>query len=207
MKHIQLALLASVVATPLLAQDTREMDAHVHGVSTLELAVEGSVVEMHLRAPGMDIVGFEYAARTDADKDAVAAAIRVMLLPENVVTLPDAAACRLTEALARLHSCDRDHEVSEDHDHGEEATHAEGQDHTHGVHAEDAHHGHGEGAAHSEFHASYTFDCAHPEELTTVGFPFFDNFENAQEIAAQFVTHAGAGAADIGRDAPELTLD
>ncbi len=178
------------------------MDVHVHGVSTLELAVEGSVIEMNLHAPGMDIVGFEYEAGTDADKDAVAAAIRVMLLPENIVTLPEAAECRLTEVLAHLHSGDHEHEDEEHHDH------AEGEDHAHeDEHAEGEDHDHGQSAEHSEFHASYSFACTHPEEITTIGFPFFDHFKSAQQIEAQYVTDAGAGSAEIGRDAPELTLN
>mgnify|MGYP000300674814 CR=1 FL=1 len=170
MKPLQLTLLASIAATPLFAQETREMDAHVHGVSTLELAIEDGMLELSLLSPGMDIVGFEYEASSDADKDAVEAAIRALLVAENVVTLPDAADCRLTEVLAHLHSDDHAHEDADDHMH-------EGENH-----AEGAEHDHEEGARHSEFHASYSFACAHPEELTTIGFPFFDTFENAQEI-------------------------
>lgn len=210
MKIIQLALLVSVAATPLLAQETRGMDAHVHGVSKLELAVEGSTIEMNLLSPGMDIVGFEYEPSSDADKDAVEAAIRAMLVPENIVALPEAAECRLTEVLAHLHTGDHDHEEGEDHDYAGEAghdNHAEGEEHEHEEHAEGERHDHEEGAEHSEFHASYSFACEHPEELTTIGFPFFDRFENAQEIEAQFVTDAGAGSIEIGRDAPELTLN
>lgn len=199
-----------VAAAPLAAHEdhahddhaqeaSRELDAHVHGVSTLEIAAEGSIVEMNLLSPGMDIVGFEYEASTDADKDAVEAAIRTMLLPENLVTLPEAAECRLTEVLAHLHSGDHDHDEGDAHGHGEEAAredHAAGEDHADG-----------DGGEHSEFHARYIFDCAHPDELTTVGFPFFERFENAEEIEAQFVTQSGAGSAEIGRDAPELKLN
>jgi len=205
MKTIHLALLATVASTPLLAQETREMDAHVHGVSTLEIAVEGGVLEMNLFSPGMDIVGFEYEASTDADKDAVEAAIRTMLLPENVLTLPEAAECRLAEVLAHLHGDDHAHEEGED-DHGHDE-HAEGDDHAHEEHAEGEEHDHEEGAVHSEFHARYIFACEHPKDLTTITFPFFDRFKNAQEIEAQYVAEAGAGSAEITRDAPELTLN
>ncbi len=201
MKSITLVLLASVAAAPLLAQENREMGAHVHGVSLLELAIEGNSVQMNLTSPGMDIVGFEYAPSTDADKDAVEAAIRTMLMPENIVTLPDAAECRLTEVLAHLHVGGDDHKDGEKHDH------AKGEDHAHEDHAKDEDHAHEEGAAHSELHARYIFACEHPEKVTTVGFPFFERFQNAQEIEAQFVTDAGAGTAEISRDAATLTLN
>lgn len=203
MQTIHLALLASVAATPLLAQETREMDAHVHGVSTLELAVDNGVVEMNLHSPGIDIVGFEYEVSTDADKDTVEAAIRTLLVPENIVALPEAAECRLTEVLAHLHGGDHDHEEGEDHDH---ADHAEGEEHEHDDHAKGEEHEH-KGAEHSEFHARYVFACEHPEKLTIIAFPFFERFENAQEIEARYVTEAGAGAAEVGRDAAELTLN
>ena len=209
MKRFSTTALASLVvaASPLMAQDDdhREMDAHVHGVSTLELAVEDSTLEINLLSPGADIVGFEYVAEREADKDAIEAAIRTMLMPENIVTLPEAAGCRLTEVVAHLHAGEHDHddmdEHEDDHDHEHDKDdHAEDADHEHD-------HDHDEGAGHSEFHVSYVFDCAAPEALTTIGFPFFEAFDNAQEIEAQYVTDAGAGSAEIGRDDAELTLE
>ncbi|WP_375173937.1 DUF2796 domain-containing protein [Pseudooceanicola sp.] len=208
MKPIHLALAASTLATPVFAQDTREMDAHVHGVSTAEIAVEHGKVEINIHAPGMDIVGFEYEATSAEDKDAVEAAIRTMLMPENVVALPEAAGCRLTEVLAHLHGGDRDHDDSDahmdgDHDHED---HAEGDDHDHEDHAADDH-DHSDEARHSEFHVSYAFACEDEDALTTISFPFFTQFANAQEIEAQYVTETGAGQAEITRDEPELTLE
>lgn len=198
MKTMSLALLASVAAAPLLAQETREIGAHVHGVSTLELAVEDGILDINLTSPGMDIVGFEYAASTDADKDAVEAAIRQMLTPENIVALPEAAGCRVTEVLVHLHGGEGHHEHAheEDHDHEghDHEEHEEGKDHE----AE---------SEHSAFHARYVFDCDHTDALTMIGFPFFAQFENAQEIEAEFVTDAGAGAAEVDRDTPELSLN
>lgn len=184
MKTMSLALLASVAAAPLLAQENREMAAHVHGVSTLELAVEDGILDISLTSPGMDIVGFEYAASTDADKDAVEAAIRQMLTPENIVTLPEAAGCRVTEVLVHLHGREghHDHAHEEEHDHEAESEH-------------------------SAFHARYVFACDHTDALTMIGFPFFAQFENAQKIEAEFVTDAGAGAAEVDRDTPELSLN
>ena len=203
MKPIHLALAASTLAAPVFAQDTREMDAHVHGVSTAEIAVEHGKVEINIHAPGMDIVGFEYEATSAEDKDAVEAAIRTMLMPENMVALPEAVGCRLTEVLAHLHGGDHDHDdadahMEEDHDHDD--------DHEHEDHAEGDDHDADE-AQHSEFHVSYAFACDDEDELTTISFPFFDQFGNAQEIEAQYVTDAGAGSAEITRDAPELTLE
>ncbi|MGR3272808.1 DUF2796 domain-containing protein [Thalassococcus profundi] len=199
MRPIPLTLVAASLATGAVAQDSREIDAHVHGVSTAEIAIEDGTVHVGILAPGMDIVGFEYESSSAEDRDAVEAAIRQMLMPENVVTLPAAAGCHLTKVLAELHSGDRDHDDAEDH---------MAEDHEQEEHAGDNHDGnHADEAQHSAFHLTYAFDCEDQGALTTIGFPFFDTFENAQEIAAQFGTESGAGRAEIGRAAPELKLE
>lgn len=198
MKPTLLALTAATLALPAAAQDTRGMDAHVHGVSTVEIAIEHGTVGIDLLSPGMDIVGFEYAASSAEDKDAVEAALRSLLVPETVVTLPEAAGCRLTEVLAHLHTGDHDHDAV--HDHAEDHDHDH--DHDHAEHDHD----HADKAQHSEFHVSYAFACEDEDALTAIAFPFFDSFAGAQKIAAHYVTEAGAGQADLGRDAPTLTL-
>lgn len=199
MKRTLFALAAASLAAPALAQDTRALDAHVHGVTTAEIAVEHGRVEINLLSPGMDIVGFEYEASTAADKEAVAAAIRQFLAPESIVTLPEAAGCRLTEVLAHLHSGDHEGEHGEE-DHGDHADHDDG-------HGHDDHDDHGEGAEHSAFHVTYGFACEDEGTLTTIGFPFFDRFANAQEIEVQYVTETGAGMAEVIRSTPELSLE
>ena len=191
MKTLSLSLLASIAAAPLLAEETRELDAHVHGVTEVRIAVEGGEVEITLHAPGMDIVGFEHEAVSDEDKAAVEDALARLEQAGSVVALDPAAECVLEDAEAELHGGDAGHDDHEDHE-------AEGRDEA--DHDEEA-----EGR-HTEFEAHYHFECGSPQSLTTVAFPFFESFPNAEEIEAEFVTEAGAGAKEIARDAPELTL-
>lgn len=230
MKRTTLAIVAATMAAPAAAEETRGMGAHVHGVSTVEIAVEDGVMELDLRAPGMDIVGFEHEATSPGDKDAVEDAIRMFLTPEDIVTLPEGAGCRVMEVLAHLHSGgdehghDHGHAVEEghDHDHGEgedhDHEHAEGEDHDHDhEHAEGEDHDHDHadgddhardgGAGHSEFHVRYRFTCEDGAALTSVGFPMFGQFENAGKIEVQYVTGTGAGAAELTRGSAVLTFE
>jgi hypothetical protein len=195
MKTLTAAFALGVSATALMAQETRELDAHVHGVSEVKIAAEGAEVEILLEAPGMDIVGFEHAASSDADKAAVDAALALLRDPASVVALDDAAGCTMEEAEAALMS-------DEDHDHDEAHGHEDADEHAH----EDDHDDHAE-ANHSAFEAHYHFECDAPEALTTISFPFFASFPNAEEIEAEYVTDAGAGAAEITADAPQLVLE
>lgn len=76
----------------------------------------------------------------------------------------------------------------------------------------DEEHGHDDEAAqdgdtHSEFHARYIYDCVDTSAITSIDFPFFDAFENALEIEAQYVTAAGSGAGSLERGEATLALD
>ncbi len=178
MKHA-LSLIALVAAMPAFAEDTRQLDAHEHGVGALNIAIEGTTVAMEFHAPGADIVGFEYAAESDADLAAIEAAVATLAAPLDLFALPDAAACTVTTAQAELES-------EEDHDE-DDAEHAEE-------------------AGHTEFHAAYMLTCDNPEALTTISFPYFESFPNAQEVEVQIITASGAQAFEVERDAPVLNM-
>ncbi|WP_010138886.1 DUF2796 domain-containing protein [Oceanicola sp. S124] len=193
MKRIALTAMAGLIAPLAHAQEHRELGAHVHGVSKLELAIEDGRLEMMLRSPGADIVGFEHAAESDDDKAAVEAAIARLKEGATLFALPPAAGCSLISASAELESGAHVHD--DDHDH-----HAE-EGHDHEDHHDDDHGGH------SEFHAAYSFECADTGALTQIGFPFFGAFPNAHEIEAQYVTDSGAGAAEVSAAGAELKLD
>ncbi|MBZ2189355.1 DUF2796 domain-containing protein [Alcanivorax sp. JB21] len=73
---------------------------HVHGQGNLQLVAEGDAVYADLTVPGMDVVGFERAPEDDAGRQAVRDAIALLGNADNVLQLPDAAGCALTEGSA-----------------------------------------------------------------------------------------------------------
>ncbi len=211
MKHA-FSLLALVAAMPALANDTRQLDAHEHGVGALNIAIDGTTVAMELHAPGADIVGFEYAAESDADLAAIDAAVATLSAPLDLFVLPDAAACTVTTAEAKLESED-DHDEEHHDDHAKEGheDHADDKDHGHDEHEHDDHgdedHAeHAEDAGHTEFHAEYTLTCDNPDALSEITFAYFDTFPNAKEVEVQIITASGAQGYEVERDAPVLNL-
>ncbi len=211
MKHA-FSLLALVAAMPALADDTRQLDAHEHGVGALNIAIDGTTVAMELHAPGADIVGFEYAAESDADLAAIDAAVATLNAPLDLFVLPDAAACTVTTAEAKLESED-DHDAHghDDHDEEHHEDHVDDKDHGHDEH-EHGDHGdeddaeHAEDAGHTEFHAEYTLTCDNPDALSEITFAYFDTFPNAKEVEVQIITASGAQGFEVERDAPVLNL-
>lgn len=202
-----LVLLAAGAAS---AEETRQLDAHEHGVGQLNIAFDGDQIAMELHAPGADIVGFEYEAKTAEDRAKVDAAVATLARPLDLFALPATAGCSVVQASSSLES-EEDHgheDHADDHDHakhGEEghtdedhAAHQKDDDHDHDDHAKEANH--------TEFHAEYLLNCADPAQATLVTFAYFDSFPNALELEVQVVSDRGATAFEVVRDAPTLDL-
>ena len=186
-------MVAILIAAPAFADETRQLDAHEHGVGELNMAIDGTTVAMELHAPGADIVGFEYAAKSAEDRAAIETAIATLSSPLTLFQMPAAAECTVTQAAVALES---------------EGAHDGHDKHGHGGHSHDHDHGHEAAEAeHTEFNAQYVLDCAEPSALTSITFAYFDTFENAREIELQIVSASGAQAFEVDRDAPVLTLE
>ena len=197
MKVLPLLIATAITATPVIAEETRQLDAHEHGVGQLDIAIDGQQIAMELHAPGADIVGFEYAAESAKDLAAVDAAVAKLSAPLALFVLPEAAGCRIVEASAGLES-DEEHE-----EHGDE--HADDEHDEHG-HDDDGHDDHADEAGHTEFHAEYLLNCAEPSAITGIDFAYFGSFPNALEVEVQIITDTGATSFEVERDAPTLDL-
>ena len=193
-----ISLVALIVAMPAFAQDTRQLDAHEHGVGALDIAIEGTTVAMEFHAPGADIVGFEYEAESDADLAALNTAIETLSAPLDLFVVPDDAACTVTEAKAELENDEEHGDHDEEHDDHAEHGHDDHDDHGNEDHAEEA--------GHTEFHAEYTLTCDNPDALSAITFAYFEAFPNAQEVEVQLITSVGAQAFEVEREAPVLEL-
>jgi hypothetical protein len=73
-------------------------EAHEHGVAALNIAIEGSRVELALDSPSINVLGFEHAPRSDSERAAVARAQRTLEGAERLFALTHAAECRLTSS-------------------------------------------------------------------------------------------------------------
>ncbi len=192
------------LASPVLAEETRQLDSHEHGVGELNIALDGTTISMEFHAPGADIVGFEYEAESAEDRAAIDAAVTILAKPQELFVLPAAAECTVVQASAELES-----EEEHDEHHDEHDDHADGDKHDddHDEHAEDDHdHEEHAEASHTEFHAEYVLNCATPSAIDEISFAYFDTFENARELEVQIVSDSGAKAFEVERDQPTLDL-
>ena len=221
MKIVHLIAGIALSATPSLAEETTQLDAHEHGVGQLNIAFDENKIAMELHAPGADIVGFEYSAKSDADLAAIDAALQTLSDPLGLFLIPEAASCIVITAHAKLESEDSDHdeeghddhdeEGHDDHDeeghddHNEEG-HDDHDEEGHDDHDEEGHDDHDEAPGHTEFHAEYLLECANLTEISAITFSYFEIFPNALELEVQVISDKGATAFEIERDVAKLDL-
>lgn len=67
--------------------------AHEHGVARLDIGVEAGRITLNLEVPLEDLVGFERAPRTDAERAAVAAALARLQDADKAVRVDGSAGC------------------------------------------------------------------------------------------------------------------
>lgn len=172
----------------------REHDAHVHGVATMNIAVEDHEVAVELETPAMNILGFEHHPRSEADHQAVKDAVASLRRGEEWLILTPAAGCRLKTA--RVESALLDSAEHEEHE--EPGDHEEHED----EHAHDENHD----DTHSEFHVSYVFHCDNPGELNTVQANWFESFPGTERIELQAVTESRQVGGELTPDQTVIKL-
>ena len=68
--------------------------AHQHGVATLSVAVDGSMVELEFESPLENLTGFEHAPRNDGERRALQSMKDRFAQPQSLFVPAPAAGCR-----------------------------------------------------------------------------------------------------------------
>lgn len=160
---------------------------HEHGVAQLNVALDGKSLELELDSPAMNLVGFEHAASSEADKAAVAKARAQLEKPLELFALPVTAGCSVASQELRSPLF------------GDKATaHA---------HEEKAGHEHEHEHGHADIHAHYRLSCEKPELLKLLTLAeFFKRFPATQKIQVQLIGPDGQKGADLAPASAELKL-
>lgn len=147
--------------------------AHEHGVARLNAVLDGKALELELDSPAMNLVGFEHAASSDADKAKVATVGKQLEQPLGLFALAAAANCSVENQELQSPLFD-DQPVTPDVD--------------------DNAHDH----QHSDVHAHYQFTCANPAKLTGIDLtPLFKAFPATQKITVQLIGPNGQKGLDV----------
>ncbi|GIZ11684.1 DUF2796 domain-containing protein [Pseudomonas sp. NCCP-436] len=185
MRHLLLAL--PFVWLPLIAQahdhahehaEHGSLGAHEHGVANLNIALDGKQLEVQLESPAMNLIGFEHAARSEADKAQLENARRELEKPLTLFAL-SSNNCRNTRI--ELHS----------------PLFYEG------VH--EHHHSHGHDDEHSEIHAHYQFECTNELKQLSLA-ELFKRFPATEKVQVQLIGPAGQQGLILTPSQPRLSF-
>ena len=197
-KNIYYSLLLSALVTVSVAEETRQVDKHEHGVGELNIAVEGNSIDLEFMIPGADIVGFEYKAKSEADIALVNDALIKFNEFNNIFSIPSTSNCNLVEAEISINQGDN-HKDEHNHDEHED-------EHDHDDHGEHDDHDEHDEEAHNEFVAHYSFNCGNIKEIDRISFPYFTTFPNSGELEVQFVSEIGSTSFEVEGDEPFIDL-
>ncbi|QNH16916.1 hypothetical protein HEP74_02056 [Xanthomonas sp. SS] len=162
MRHpIPLFLLLASASLPVAAIAVRHHGPHVHGQANLDVAVDGTALEVQLSAPGIGILDFEHPARDADERQRLDAAVAT-LRGARWLQFPVAAACSLRSAQVNTEGYDV---AMADPDEP--------------------------GHSHAEFHAHYAFQCAHPARLDHLQVLLPQRFAGLHKVVVNVATAAG----------------
>jgi hypothetical protein len=105
-------------STIAFAAHAHDHHAHVHGVAKLEVAVEGSQIDLHLQSPLEALLGFEHAPRSDKERAAVARMHQALKQADKLFVPTKAAGCKLVSVQVEAPSLEVGHGDGQD-EHGD----------------------------------------------------------------------------------------
>ncbi len=148
--------------------------AHVHGVARLDVAVESTKLTIQLESPLDNLVGFERAPRTDAERALVNTAVARLKAADAMFKIDPAGQCKLTKvdlASAALKLGTPDPEEVK--------------------------------AGHADIDGSFEFDCADAAKARFVDVDLF-SFPHLQRLEIQAATPPGQFKQSLKRPAQRV---
>lgn len=204
-----------------ISQTERDLEAHEHGAAILTMVLEPSAIFLDFQSPWQNLVGFEHAPATDADKQAVSDVLDMLASPQNLFSFaPGNCTGEMTEIdvgmsgveMADAHDHDEEHAHDDEHDdeHGHDDEHEEehGHDDEHEEeHAHDDDHAHDDNETHSEVMVSYRFDCEQGTMPSTFTADLMQSFQGIESLQVEFVGPGGQSAASVTASSAEVSLE
>lgn len=152
--------------------------AHEHGALKLDVAIEGSKLTIAMEAPLDNLLGFERAPRTDAERKAAADVLARLRSPDKgtpLFTLDPSARCTLDKVEVQAPVLEPGAAPA----------------------ARDEH---------ADLDAAYEFTCAKPDELRTLDVGLFDAYKRIERIDVQVAGPKGQTKVTLKRPARKVPL-
>jgi hypothetical protein len=175
---IRLMLAAAVAACASAGTAWAAGKAHEHGALKLDVAIEGQKLTIAMEAPLDNLLGFERAPRTDAERKAAAEVLARLRRPDKgtpLFAMDAAAQCTLGKAEVQAPVLEPGAKTAPKDEH-------------------------------ADLDASYEFTCAQPDALRTLDVGLFEAYRRIQRIDVQVAGPKGQAKATLKRPARKVQL-
>ena len=153
-----------------LSAFSNEPGAHVHGIATLQVALDGKLLTLAFSSPLDNLIGFEHKPQTDKQKALVKAMDEKMHHAEQLFLPTPAAGCTLKSTQLDSLVLEKDPKAKPAHE---------------------------EEAGHADIDAEFVFQCAQPEKLHDIEVRLFDAYPNLHQLDVAVATAKGQTAAKL----------
>jgi len=176
--HLFLLSSIAMASTGNVKAELAHLDAHVHGLAELMIAIEGQTVDIQLQSPAMNLVGFEHKAHSESEIDAVQRAESLLNSP-NLLFSFKGGQCSLIETSVDVSSV-------------LESEHSELDGHHHEHETDEEHH--------NEVSAHYQYHCNNTDELAAVSVNMFKDFPAIKQTRVLWLTESKQAATTLDSD-------
>ena len=187
-----------------MIQISGEQRSHEHGVAQANLIMEGTTLELIIRMPGADFIGFEHAAENEREKTMIRERIESLEeMGDQLISFRTRR--RMKVVLDHAHVSLIDGHGHDEHGHDEHGHDEHGHDeHGHDEHGHDEHghdeHGHDEHGheAHNEYEIRLIFEVQNFERIRHIDFEsFFQEFPSLERIQWVSISPNGQNAGAV----------
>jgi hypothetical protein len=195
------AVLMGVAPSIHAEKNETNLDAHVHGLSKLTIALEGEDLDIQLTSPAINIVDFEYKAVSKKDIDAIMNAKSILNQPEVLFLFSDNG-CKpinidvdITGLIKEDDYVQHDNEQNHHKVHDDHKEHDDHEDHE--IDKYEDHHMHDKLEGHSEIVANYSYRCKDITKLSPIQVSLFEAFSGIHKIHTMWLTPSKQGSVTL----------
>lgn len=200
-----LAAVAAGYSLSALAQTERDLDSHMHGAATMNVAVADSAVFIELNTPWNNLVGFEHAPSTEEQHTLVDTALQKLNDPGQLFSF-DGGDCSIDTVMVENTMAEGDsHE--EDHEEGHDKEHGEEHDDHDKEHAEEHSDHDEESETHTTVLVTYSYNCDQIASLNAIDLSIFSIWSGFNDLDVQLIGEKGQTLVELNPESITLNLD
>ena len=174
--------------------EVRSAESHIHGDAMLAIVSENNRISIEFETPLFNLLGFEYAPVSDAEKVRVAFVEQTLADPQNLIRFNADAKCTYLPFNSKVELFD-DHGEDEHEDHDDD--HDEDHDDDHEENSDN----------HTDVILNYELTCKAIDKLKEVHVEFFDVFSNFTELELVYLGPAQQMSTELSPPRPHADLN